>query len=143
MHVTPNSIRPILSCAFSDTVHDMSDLHCAVHDCKISETTLQALIDLQVFHAHDLTFHEVYECVIQFPLYGKTRVVNFARGLSAARVALGRSPLTQDELSFQDIVCMYDNVGKALSLLNVKDEHAAEEACIVLSAVIKMCYSHL
>lgn len=36
---------------------------------------------------------------------------------------------------------MHDNVGKALELIDVKDVHDAEEACTVLSAVIKMSYT--
>jgi len=45
-----------------------------------------------------------------------------------------------DEKSWEDLLAMHDNVGKALRLFGISDFDDASDACSVLSAVIKKFY---
>ena len=108
---------------------------------KRCEATINKLVGMQLFTKHELSFRDVYKVVLEFPLYGKTRAINFTRGISAARLAMGVDPLVVDERAWQDILAMHENVAKALRLLGISDLEDVSEACIVLSALIKISYA--
>ena len=97
-------------------------------------------MDMQLFCKCSLYLHDVYEVIFEFPLYGRTRTLKLTRCISAARVTMGWDPLMHDEKSWEDLLAMHDNVGKALRLFGISDFDDASEACSVLSALIKKSY---
>lgn len=105
------------------------------------EEVINELSEMDIFAVPDQTFTEVHAVVKKLPLYGATRSVNFVRALSAGRLAFGMEQLEFDEEAWKTVLNMHENVLHAAQLQHILEYEQAEEACRLMSALVKLSYS--
>ena len=66
--------------------------------------------------------------------------MNFTRSLSAARLAHGLQQLTFDEMSWEIVLDMHENVRNAAELQDIVTHDHAEEACRIITSLVKLSY---